>query len=113
MGSRQRVRRAPALDAELARPIGAPEGREALVGNAGGARDELEQLELLLVVELVDGVPEPGDRLVVLVVAGAVVGVLLPVVDVDFEGAAEHELQFARVERLHLLRLDHLVEAFE
>ena len=113
VSARQRVQGAPSLDAESARTVGAAEGGEALVGYARRAGDELEEFELLLVVEAVDGLPEPLDDRVIGMIARAVVGVLLPVGDVDLDRAAEDELELARVEHLHVLGVDDLVEALD
>jgi hypothetical protein len=54
--------------------------------------------------------PEVDNDLVVLRVS-AVVGVLLPVVDVDIGNTANEELEFALVENIDQIRGDQLVEA--
>lgn len=59
---------APLLDAELAGPGGAAQRREALVRDARRARHELQQPQPPLVVEAVDGRPEPLDHRVQVVV---------------------------------------------
>lgn len=76
------------------------------------ASDKLEQLGALLLVEGADGAPEPLDlrgRGGVIVV----LGIVLPIVDVDVGHAGDEEFEFAFVEDGDELCGDDVVEALE
>lgn len=79
-------------------------------GDPTRARGELQQPALLLGVPATDHLPEVLDDLVRLRVA-AVVGVLLPVLDVDVGDTADQELELALVEDIDEIRGNKLVEA--
>ncbi len=68
------------------------EGLEALQGNSGGSSDKLQQSGSALLVERLNGFPEPLHDVAVW---GAVFEprVGLPVVDVDFTQPAHDQLQ--------------------
>jgi len=83
---------------------------EAIDGDATGSRGELQQTRLLLGIPRADAFPEVLDDLVVLRVA-AVVGVLLPVVDVDVGDTADQQFELALVEDVDQIRRDQLVES--
>lgn len=65
----QRRHSAPLLNAEAPETVGASQRCEALVGDAGRARDKLQQAEALLVVETLHSRPEPAHHDVTIVVA--------------------------------------------
>ena len=85
------------MDVEPADTVHALELLEAVQRHLGRAGDELQQLGKLLLVEGADGAPEPldllgGSRVVV------VLGVALPVVDVDVGQAGDEQLKLLLVE---------------
>ena len=109
------VRLAPLLDAELARPDGAPQRREALERDTRSARHELQKAQALLVrkpekTTVRNGgptftntrsheeisrlpfnrLPEPHYYGVLVVVPPAVLRIVPPIPQVDFRSARDH-----------------------
>lgn len=70
---------------------------EAVDGNTRGTGSELKQTRFLLGVPAADALPEVLDDLVILSVS-AVVGVLLPVFDVDVSNTSNKQFKLALVE---------------
>ena len=85
------------MDVEAREAVHAFELLEAVERHLARARDELQELRPLLLVEAADRAPEPldlGRRGLVVVVFG----VVFPVVDVDVGEAGDEELEFLFVE---------------
>ena len=110
MTLRQRRDLPSLLDRKSSRPIRALQILKAINRDATGARRELQESGLLLGVPGADDLPEILDHLVLFLVA-AVVGVFLPVVDVDIRDTADQELELAFVEDVDEVGGDELVEA--
>lgn len=98
------------LDGEPSGAIRTLQILEAVDGDTRGTRGELQQTRLLLGVPAADDLPEVLDDLVLLLVA-AVVGVLLPVVNVDVGDTTNEQLQLALVENVDKVSRDQLVES--
>ena len=95
---------------EPSRPITPLQILESIHRNPTRARGELQQPALLLGVPAADDLPEILDDLVRLRVA-AIIGMLLPVLNVDVCDTADQELEFALVEDVDQIRRNKLVEA--
>lgn len=85
------------LNRKSPRPITPLQILKPINRNATRARRKLQQSTLLLSIPAPNAPPEVLDDFVVLRVA-AVVGMLLPVVDVDVCDTADQQLEFAFVE---------------
>lgn len=83
---------------------------ESVDGDTRGTSGELEKTRLLFGVPGANDLPEILDDLVLLLVT-AVVGVLLPVVNVDVGDTTDEELKLALIEDVDKIRWDQLVEA--
>ena len=70
----------------------------------------MEQTRLLLGIPGADDLPEVLDDLVLLLVT-TVVGVLLPVVDVDISDTTDEKLKLALIEHIDKIGWDQLVES--
>ena len=90
--------------------IGALQILKPIDRNSRSSRRELQQSALLLGVPAANALPEVLDDLVVLGVP-SVIGVLLPVLDVDVGDTTDEEFEFALVEDVYEIRGDELVEA--
>ena len=110
MTLRQRRNLPSLLNRKPPRPVRALQVLETVDRDTTGARRELQESGLLLGVPGADDLPEVLDHLVLLLVA-AVVGVFLPVVDVDVRDTADQELEFALVEDVDEIGGNELVEA--
>jgi hypothetical protein len=110
MTLRQLIRLPRLLNRKPARSITPLQILKPIHRNPRRARRKLQETGLLLGVPATDALPEVLYDFVVLRVA-AVVGVLLPVVDVDVGDAADEQLEFALVEDVDQVRGDELVEA--
>jgi hypothetical protein len=110
MTLRQLIRLPRLLNRKPARSITTLQILEAIHRNPARTRRKLQETGFLLGVPAADALPEVLYDFVVLRVA-AVVGVLLPVVDVDVGDAADEQLEFALVEDVDQVRGDELVEA--
>lgn len=88
----QRLHAAPALDAEAPRARRAAQRRESLVRYRRCSRHELHQPQTLLVREPVNGLPEPDNDGMSVVVAAAVLRVVPPVGHVQLWSAGYHQL---------------------
>lgn len=93
-------------------PIATLQILEAVDWDTRGSGCKLQQTRLLLGVPAADTLPEVLDDLVVLCVA-TVVGVLLPVFDVDISNTTNQQLQLALVEHVDQIRRNELVETAE
>lgn len=98
------------LDREASGSVGSLKVFESVDGDTGSTCGELEETGLLFRVPGADNLPEVLDDFVLLLVA-AVVGVLLPVVNVDVGDTADEKLEFSLVEDVHQIRRDQLIEA--
>ena len=87
------------FDRESSRPITSLQILEPIDRYSAGASSELEQATLLLCVPSSDHLPEVLDHFVLLLVA-AVVGVLLPVLDINIGDTADKEFEFALVKHI-------------
>ena len=105
----QLLRLASLLNRKPSRPVAALQVLEAVDGDTRGTCGELQQTRLLLGVPAADALPEVLDNLVVLRVP-AVVGVLLPVLDVDVGDTADQQLELALVEDVDQIRGNEFVE---
>lgn len=110
MTLRQRINVPTLLDRKPSRSITPLQILEPIDGNPTRPRRELQQPRLLLRVPRADHLPEVLDHLILFLVA-AVVGVFLPVLDVDVGDAADQELEFTLVEHVDEIGGDELVEA--
>jgi hypothetical protein len=110
MTLRQLIRFSRLLNRKPTRPITPLQIFEAINRDPGRARRELQQATLLLGVPAADTFPEVLDDFIVFRVA-AVVGVFLPVLDVNVCYAADEQLEFALVEDVDKVRGNQLVEA--
>lgn len=110
MRLRQRSRIARLLDGEPSGTIGSLQILKSVDRNTRGTSRELEKTRLLLGIPGADNLPEILDDLVLLLVA-AVIGVLLPVFDVDVGDTTDEQLEFALVEDVDEIGWDELVEA--
>ncbi len=110
MGFRKIHNLSSLLDGEAPRSVAALEILEPVDGDARGTRGELEQARFLLTVPGPHRLPEELDHLVGFGVA-AVVGMLLPVVDIDLGDTADQELELSLVEDVDEILGDELVEA--
>jgi hypothetical protein len=96
----RQLRRLPGLlDSKPSRAITALQILETIDRNSAGSRGELQQPRLLLGIPTTNALPKVLDDLVVLGVP-AVIGVLLPVVDVDIGDTSDEEFEFALVEHI-------------
>lgn len=109
MTLRQGIHTPALLDREPPRAITALQILEPVHRDAACARGELQQSALLLRIPRLDHVPEIAYHGVGLRVA-PVVGVFLPVVDVDVRDAADEKLELALVEDVDEVRGYELVE---
>jgi hypothetical protein len=112
MAARQAVlRTVVSMDVKSRESIHALELFEAVQWHLGCARDELEQLGAFFFVERSNGAPEPldlrGRRCVIVVV-----GVVLPVVDVDVRETGNEELEFLFIEDSDQFGGNNVVEAW-
>jgi hypothetical protein len=105
----QLIRLARLFNRKPSRPIATLQVLEAVDGDTRGTRGKLQQAGFLLRVPTPDALPEVLDHFVVLRVA-AVVGVLLPVLDVNLGDTADEELELALVKHVHEIGGDELVE---
>lgn len=105
----QLLRLASLLNRKPSRPVAALQILEAVDGDTRCTCGELQQTRLLLGVPAADALPEVLDDLVVLRVP-AVVGVLLPVLDVDVGDTADQQLELALVEDVDQIRGNEFVE---
>jgi hypothetical protein len=85
------------LNREAPGPVATLQILESVDGDTRCARSELQQTRLLLGVPAADALPEVLNDLVVLRVS-AVVGVLLPVFDVNISDTTDEQLELALVE---------------
>jgi hypothetical protein len=109
MTLRQSINLTRLLNREASRPITALQVLEAIDRNTGRARCKLQQSGFLLCVPCTDDLPEILDHLVALLVA-AVVGVLLPIFDVNVSDTTDQKLELALVEDVHKFGGNELVE---
>lgn len=110
MTLRQRPHLPSLLDRKPPRPITALQILKPINGDPTRPRGKLEQSTLLLRIPGADHLPEILDHLILFLVA-AVVGMLLPVVDVDVGDAADQQLKLALVEHVDEIGGNELVEA--
>lgn len=110
MTLRQRPHLPRLLNRKPPGPITALEILEPIDRDPTRARRKLQQPALLLRVPGADDLPEVLDHVILLLVA-AVIGVFLPVVDVDVGDAADQQFEFALVEHVDEVGGDELVEA--
>lgn len=106
----QRTHLARLLNGKPPRPITALQILEPIDRDTTRPRRELQQPRLLLGIPRPNHLPEVLDDVVLFLVA-AVVGVFLPVVDVDVGYATDQEFEFALVEDVDEVGGDELVEA--
>lgn len=109
MRLRQRNRVTRLLNGKASGTIGTLQILETVDGNTGSSGGELKQTGLLLSVPGADDLPEILDNLILLLVA-TVVGVLLPVIDVDIGNTTDEQLQLALVEDIDKIGRNELVE---
>jgi hypothetical protein len=83
---------------------------ETIDRNTRSTRGELQQTRLLLGIPAADTLPEVLDDLIVFGVT-AVVGVFLPVFNVDIGDTTDKKFEFTLVENVHEIGGDELVEA--
>ncbi len=107
---RQRVNLARLLDGKSPRSITPLQILEPVDRNPTCAGGKLQQPALLLGIPRPDNLPEILYHLVLLLVA-AVIGVFLPVIDVDVRDAADQEFELALVEHVDQVGGNELVEA--
>lgn len=105
----QLCRLAGLLDSKPSRPITALQILETVDGNPTGSRSELQQPRLLLSVPAANALPEVLDDLVVLGVA-TVVGVLLPVIDINVGNTTDEEFELALVKDVDKIWRNEFVE---
>ena len=105
----QLIRLPSLLNRKPSRPITTLQILEPIDRNTRSTSRKLQEARLLLGVPAADALPEALDDLVVFSVA-AVVGVLLPVVDVDFSDTTNEQFELAFVEDVYKVRGDELVE---
>jgi hypothetical protein len=98
------------LDSESSRPITALQVLEAIDWNSAGTSGELQQATLLFGIPCADDLPEVLNDFVLLLVA-AVVGMFLPVVNIDIGNAADQKLKFTFVKYVDKIRRNEFVEA--
>lgn len=98
------------LDREASRTVTTLQVLESIDRYSASARRELQETRFLLGVPAPDGFPEVLDDEIRLCVA-AVVGVLLPVVDVNVGNTTDEELELALVEDIDEVGWNELVEA--
>ena len=110
MTLRQRVDLARLLDGKPPRSITALQILEPVHRDPTRSGGKLQQSALLLGIPGPDHLPEILDHLVLLLVA-AVIGVFLPVVDIDVSDAADQEFELALIEDVDQVGGDELVEA--
>lgn len=109
MRLRQRNRITRLLNGKASGTVGALQILETVDGNTRSSGGELKQTGLLLSVPGADDLPEVLDDLVLLLVA-TVIGVLLPVIDVDIGNTTDEQLQLALVEDIDKIGWNELVE---
>lgn len=107
---RQRITTPTLLNRKPPRAITALQILEPIDRDPTGAGRELEQPALLLGIPAPDDLPEVLDHLVRLRVA-SVVGMLLPVLDIDIRNTAYEQFKFPFVENVDEVGGDKLVEA--
>lgn len=100
MRLRQLIRLARLLNRKPSRPITTLQILETIDRDTRSTGSKLQQTRLLLGVPAADTLPEVLDDLVVLGVA-AVIGVLLPVVDVDIRDTTDEQFEFTLVEDVY------------
>ena len=110
MTLRQLSRLASLLNGEPSRSIATLQILETIDRNTTGTRRKLQQSALLLGVPAADTLPELLDDFVVLCVA-TVVGVLLPVVDVNVCNSSYQKLQFSLIENVNEISWYQFVKA--
>lgn len=110
MTLRQLIRLTRLLNRKPSRSITSLQILESIHRNPRRARRKLQQARLLLRIPATNALPEVLDDFVVFSVA-AVIGMFLPVVDVDVGDTTDQELEFALVEDVDQICGDELVEA--
>lgn len=110
MTLRQCVDFARLLNREASRSVTSLQILEAVDGNSARASGELKETALLLSIPCADDLPEVLNHLVAFLVA-TVVGVLLPIVDIDIRDAADQKLKLALIENIHQVCGNELVKA--
>jgi hypothetical protein len=98
------------LNSKASGTVGALEILESVDGNARGTGGELEKTRLLLSIPSADYLPEVLNDLVLLLVT-AVVGMLLPVVDIDIGDTTDEQLKFALVKYVDKIRWNQFIES--
>lgn len=111
MRSWQGIGFSPFLDAKASRSGGSSQIGESIDGNGTRTGDKLKQPQPLLVGEAFNDMPIPDDDLMRVVIAAAILGVLSPIINIDFRSACNHELKLSSVEHRHETWIDDLIEA--
>lgn len=83
---------------------------EAVQGNFAGAGDELQQLRSFLVAHASDDAPKPGDLGAVRCVV-VILGVSLPIVDVDFGQTRDEQLKLLLIKDCNKFCWNDVVES--
>jgi hypothetical protein len=96
----QLIRLPSLLNRKPSRPITPLQILEPIDRNTRSTSCKLQEARLLFSIPAADALPEALDDLVIFRVA-AVVGVLLPVVDVDFSDTANKQFELAFVEDVY------------
>ena len=109
VGLRQLVGIAGLLHGKPSRSVGTLQVLEAVNGDTGGTGCKLEQPGPLVALPLGNALPEPLDDLVGLLVA-PVIGVSLPVIDVNVGETTDEQLELPLVEDLDQILRNELVE---
>ena len=100
------------MNVEFGEPIHTLKLLEAVERDLGGTGNELQELGLLFLVEAANCAPEPLDlRRSLLVVV--VIGVALPVVDINVRQTRDEELEFLLVKNGDKFWWDDVVETLE
>lgn len=105
----QLCRLAGLLDREPPRPVTSLQVLETIDRNTTSTRGELQQTRLLFRVPLGNALPEVFDDRVALSVA-TVVGVLLPVVDINVRNTSNEEFKLTLIKDINQLRWNQFVE---
>lgn len=106
------VRVAGLLDSKSPRAIASLQIFESVDRDTRCSRSELEKPRLLFGIPRADDLPEVLNNFILLLIS-TVIGVLLPIIDIDIRNTANQKLQLALVKHVDKIRWDELMESVD